>query len=99
MLSDSDDDFKPSVRLLKPSMVPEDELSPEKVITSPVDPLLMPTEAAAVAKAAIDDHVARRIISPDEIYEMTVKRIEYYKATAGKTVESRKDISKVLDFL
>ncbi len=81
------------------SMVPEDELSVNKIITTPTDPLLMPTSAAAVAKAAMDDNVARNRMTPDEVYENTVKRIEYYKATAGKLVESRKDISKVLDFL
>lgn len=81
------------------SMVPEDKLSVNKVITSPVNPLLMPTSAAAVAKAAMDDNVARNPLSVDEVYENTIKRIEYYKATAGKMVASRKDISKVLDFL
>lgn len=72
------------------SMVPEEELTTQKVITTPVDPYLMPTEAAAVAQAAIDDHVARTILSKEEVYEMTLKRIEYYKATVGKMVETRK---------
>ena len=73
------------------SMVPEDELRADKVITTPVDPLLMPTEAAAVAQAAIDDHVAQNIMSRDEVYDLTLKRIEYYKKTIGKIVPTRKD--------
>ncbi|MCE7734625.1 MAG: NAD-dependent malic enzyme, partial [Candidatus Heimdallarchaeota archaeon] len=78
------------------SMIPDEELTKNKVITTPVDPLLMPTSAAAVAQAAIDDNVARVHLSRDEVYEMTLKRIKYYKATAGKIVESRKNPSKTI---
>lgn len=78
------------------SMIPDEELTKNKVITTPVDPLLMPTSAAAVAQAAIDDNVARVHLSHDEVYEMTLKRIKYYKATAGKIVESRKNPSKTI---
>jgi malic enzyme len=66
-----------------------------KVITTPVDPLLMPTEAAAVAQAAIDDNVNRVDITKQEVYDETIKRLEYYRATAGKVVPSRKDSSKL----
>ncbi|MCY3411848.1 MAG: hypothetical protein INQ03_09470 [Candidatus Heimdallarchaeota archaeon] len=81
------------------SMVPDEELSPEKIITSPVDPLLIPTEAAAVAGAAIKDGVARELYTPEEVYEMTVQRLEYYKATAGKIVATRKKPREAVDFL
>ncbi|MHA2249127.1 MAG: NAD(P)-dependent malic enzyme [Candidatus Kariarchaeaceae archaeon] len=75
------------------SMTPDEELNPMKVITKPTDPLLMPTEAAAVAQAAIDDNVARNDITKQEVYEMTLKRLEYYNKTAGKMVPSRKNSS------
>ncbi len=77
------------------SMTSEEELNPMKVITIPTDPLLMPTEAAAVAQAAVEDNVARVELSRDEVYQMTIERIEYYKSTAGKIVPSRKDPSNL----
>ena len=58
------------------SMTPEEDLTPDNIITSPTDPQLMATEAAAVAKAAIKDNVARKIISDEKIYDLTLKRIE-----------------------
>jgi len=67
----------------------EDELSVDNVITEPTDPRLMPAEAAAVAQAAIKDGVAQRKLSYDEVYQFTKERIEYYKQTAGKIVETR----------
>jgi malate dehydrogenase (oxaloacetate-decarboxylating) len=79
------------------SMTPDEELNPMKVITTPVDPLLMPTEAAAVAQAAIDDGVARSSITKEEVYENTIKRLDYYKKTAGKLVPSA-STSRILNF-
>ena len=67
----------------------EDELSVDKVITEPTDPRLMPAEAASVAQAAVKDGVAQRKLSYDEVYQFTKERIEYYKQTAGKIVETR----------
>ncbi len=72
------------------SMTPEEDLTPDNIITSPTDPQLMATEAAAVAKAAIKDNVARKIISDEKIYELTLKRIEYYQKIFAPTVKSRK---------
>lgn len=74
------------------SMTSEEELSPSKIITSPVDPKLMATEAAAVAEAAMKDNVARLERSPSEIYDMTCERIEFYKKHHGKLVETRKQL-------
>ena len=75
------------------SRTSEEDLSADNIITSPVDPTLMPTEAAAVAQAAINDHVARIELSYDEIYDMTEKRIKYYNKTLGDMVPSRKNPS------
>ena len=50
----------------------------------------MATEAAAVAKAAIKDNVAMKIISDEKIYDLTLKRIEYYQKIFAPTVKSRK---------
>ena len=72
------------------SMTPEEDLTPDNIITSPTDPQLMATEAAAVAKAAIKDNVARKIISDEKIYDLTLKRIEYYQKIFAPTVKSRK---------
>lgn len=72
------------------SMTSEEDLRADNIITKPTDPRLMPTEAAAVAMAAINDNVARKEMAEDEIYDLTVKRISYYTKTAGAAVPSRK---------
>jgi malate dehydrogenase (oxaloacetate-decarboxylating) len=74
------------------SMTSDEELSVNKIITTPVDPKLMATEAAAVAEAAIRDNVARSPRSPSEIYDMTCERIQFYKAHHGKLVETRNQL-------
>ncbi|MDH5401551.1 MAG: NADP-dependent malic enzyme [Candidatus Heimdallarchaeota archaeon] len=77
------------------SRVSEEELSPNHIITSPTDPLLMPLEASAVAEAAMQDGVARFSMSKSEVFDLTLKRIEYYNATIAKLVPSRKNPSSV----
>jgi malate dehydrogenase (oxaloacetate-decarboxylating) len=74
------------------SMTSDEELSPSKIITTPVDPKLMATEAAAVAEAAMRDNVARLERSPSEIYDMTCERVEFYKKYHGKLVETRNQL-------
>ncbi|OLS22385.1 MAG: NADP-dependent malic enzyme [Candidatus Heimdallarchaeota archaeon LC_2] len=71
------------------SMTSEEDLRWDKIITTPVDPKLMATEAAAVARAAIDDHVARVDRTPEEIYETTCERIAFYKKHYGSMIELR----------
>lgn len=74
------------------SMTAEEELSVDKIITTPTDPKLMATEAAAVAEAAMRDNVARFPRSSSEIYDMTCERVEFYKAHHGKLVETRNQL-------
>jgi len=55
------------------SCVNENDLSEEYIITTPLNPDVMPVEAAAVAEAAIKSGVARYKISPNEVEERTRK--------------------------
>ncbi len=57
-------------------LVSENELKEDYIITSPVDPRVMPTEAAAVAKAAMDTGVARKQVDAKVVYEETRKKVE-----------------------
>lgn len=58
------------------SLVSEAELKEDYIITSPVDPRVMPTEAAAVAKAAMETGVARKKVDPKAVYEGTKRKVE-----------------------
>ena len=71
------------------SVLDEDELNINNIITSPVDKRLMPLEAAAVAKAAVADKVAQIKLSYDEVFEMTKKRIEYVNSITRSTEKIR----------
>ncbi len=53
------------------SLVSDDELREDYIITSPVDPRAMPTEARAVAQAAIDSGVAQIAVDPENLYRHT----------------------------
>ncbi len=57
-------------------LVSENELKEDYIITSPVDPRVMPTEAAAVAKAAMDTGVARKQVDVKVVHEETQKKVE-----------------------
>ena len=57
-------------------LVSENELKEDYIITSPVDPRVMPTEAAAVAKAAMDTGVARKQVDVKVVHEETKKKVE-----------------------
>lgn len=52
-------------------LVTEEELSSDYVIPAPFDTRVAPEVAAAVAKAAIETGVARKIVDPEEIKEKT----------------------------
>ncbi|MBW3582941.1 MAG: NAD-dependent malic enzyme [Euryarchaeota archaeon] len=52
------------------SLVSPDELGPEYIVPSPLDPRVVPTVAIAVAQAAGDDGVSRRPLDRDRIIEM-----------------------------
>jgi malate dehydrogenase (oxaloacetate-decarboxylating) len=55
------------------SLVSEHELSEDHIIVSPLDPRVMPTEAAAVARAAMESGVARRPVSPEKVQARTAE--------------------------
>lgn len=61
------------------SIIPEEELSEKNIIPTPLNPQVMPEEAAAVAEAAIKSGVARMKIKPSEVAENTRKLIELQK--------------------
>ena len=56
-------------------LIPDEELREDYVIPSALDPRVVPTVAAAVAKAAMETGVARKIVDPKELYEINVKRL------------------------
>jgi len=49
------------------SAVPEEKLGEECIITDPLNPDVIPVEAAAVAKAAVESGVARRRANPADV--------------------------------
>lgn len=55
------------------SLIPENELRPDYIITTPIDERVMPAEAAAVAEAAMKSGVARIKVDPEEVAERTRK--------------------------
>lgn len=54
-------------------LISPEELSPDKVIPAPFDPRVAPHVAAAVAKAAMDSGVARKMVDPEEIKQKTAR--------------------------
>ncbi|WP_458412239.1 NAD(P)-dependent malic enzyme [Schinkia sp. CFF1] len=54
-------------------LITDEELSSDYVIPAPFDTRVAPAVAAAVAKAAIETGVARKIVDPEEIKEKTRK--------------------------
>ncbi|MBN1594206.1 MAG: NAD-dependent malic enzyme, partial [Candidatus Coatesbacteria bacterium] len=53
------------------SLVSDADLSEEYIISSPVDPRAMPTEARAVARAAIQTGVAQIDVDPEQVFRKT----------------------------
>ncbi len=60
MASDVNEPMKIAAAEAIASCILEDELEPEYIIGTPIDPTIMPAEAEAVARAAIDSGVARK---------------------------------------
>jgi len=52
-------------------LIQEEELNEDYVIPAPFDPRVAPAVAAAVARAAMETGVARRIVDPEEVAEKT----------------------------
>ena len=57
------------------NLIPEEELREDYVIPSAFDQRVAPTVAAAVAKVAIEQGLARKIVDPEVVYQNTAKRI------------------------
>ena len=56
-------------------IISDEELREDYVVPSAFDPRVAPSVAAAVAKAAIETGVARRIVDPQVVYDNTMKRL------------------------
>ncbi|MBR3498496.1 MAG: NAD-dependent malic enzyme [Selenomonadaceae bacterium] len=70
--TDVNEEMKIAAAYAIASLVSDDELNEEHVITTPFDERVAPTVAAAVAKAAQESGVARnKIITPEEIAQHT----------------------------
>lgn len=54
------------------SVVTDEELDPDYIITDPLHPDVMAIEAAEVARAAMDSNVARKKVDPDTVKEQTL---------------------------
>ncbi len=61
------------------STIPDEELSEDYIITTPIDPEVMPREAEAVARAAIKSNVARKKTKKGEVYKKTKMLVELNK--------------------
>ena len=57
------------------SLIPDEELREDYVVASPFDKRVAPTVAAAVAKVAIEQGLARKVVDPQVVYDNTVKRL------------------------
>jgi malate dehydrogenase (oxaloacetate-decarboxylating) len=64
-------------------LVGEEELSEDHVIVSPLDPRVMPAEAAAVAAAAVESGVARRALAPERVKARTERLIRLCRERYG----------------
>ena len=70
--TDINEDMKIAAAYAIASLVSDDELNEEHVITTPFDERVAPTVAAAVAKAAIDSGIARnKNITPEQVAQHT----------------------------
>ncbi len=69
--SDINEEMKVAASHAIADLIKDEELSEDYIITTPVDPRVMPAEAAAVAKAAMDSGVARIKVDPAEVYRRT----------------------------
>ncbi len=73
------------------SAIPEENLDVNHIIVKPTDPEVMPREAMAVAKAGIEDGVNQNDMTPEEVYELTKKRIAFYNKHFATVVSLRKN--------
>ena len=72
--TDVNEEMKIAAAYAIASLVSDEELNEEHVITTPFDERVAPTVAAAVAKAAIDSGVARnKNVTPEDVAKHTVE--------------------------
>ena len=70
--TDVNEEMKIAAAYAIASLVSDEELNEEHVITTPFDERVAPTVAAAVAKAAIESGIARnKNITPEQVAEHT----------------------------
>jgi malate dehydrogenase (oxaloacetate-decarboxylating) len=84
MASDINEEMKLAAAHAIASVVADDMLGEDNIITNPLDPDVMALEAAAVAQAAVDTGVARISVEPGEVEENTRRLVgEAWKAFNG----------------
>ncbi|MFH1054502.1 MAG: malic enzyme-like NAD(P)-binding protein [Candidatus Altiarchaeota archaeon] len=71
MARDINEEMKLAAAHAIAELVSDDELSEEYIITDPLNPEVMPREAAAVAKAAMESKVARKNVKPEDVAART----------------------------
>jgi len=81
MARDINEEMKLAASHAIAGLVSDKELSDEYILTNPLDPRVMPIEAAAVAEAAMKSGVARRKVNAKDVAERTRYLIEEAKAT------------------
>ena len=77
------------------SLVGENELREDHIIVSPLNPRVMPAEAAAVAAAAIESGVARRPVPPEKVKARTEELVRLCRErfAAAEAVAKGADIA------
>jgi len=75
MASDINEDMKIAAAHAIASLVTDKELNEDYIITNPLNPDVMPYEAAAVAEAAMESGVARRRVNPKDVADNTRKMV------------------------
>lgn len=70
------DEMKKAATYAIADLIPEDKLREDYVIPDPFDPNVVPSVAAAVAKAAMDSGVARIEVDPAEVQRRAAERTQ-----------------------
>lgn len=61
------------------NLIDEKDLREDYVVADSFDPRVAPSVAAAVAKTAIEQGLARKIVDPQKIYEDTLERVKKHR--------------------
>jgi malate dehydrogenase (oxaloacetate-decarboxylating) len=75
MARDINEEMKLAAAHAIADLIKESELNEEYIITHPLDPEVMPNEAAAVAEAAMKSKVARIRVNPKDVADSTRRRV------------------------